>query len=157
MNNGTSVCRHRWEEALSVPVTSPYPEHIDWHETRWPHLTHHQQPPISLRGHWNPWNPEPSKFPRQMIINNWIPEEMGPSINLHYCAGFGPQLTVTDHARSIITIRGKQLLVLFCPPPNPRHPEEKAHVTPTSVNVLPVIPLSSYHCRCWNIKKTSME
>lgn len=74
--------------ALSVPVTRCYPEHINWHETHRPHLTHHQQPPISLWGHWNLWNLNPSKFPRQTIINNWIPEEMAPSINIHYCAGY---------------------------------------------------------------------
>ncbi|KAI9544207.1 hypothetical protein NQZ68_005257 [Dissostichus eleginoides] len=35
--------------ALSAPVTSLYPEHINWHETQRPHLTHQQQPPSASR------------------------------------------------------------------------------------------------------------
>lgn len=65
---------------------------------------------------------------------------MGPSINLHYCAGFvrvsGHQHTVTDHLRSIITIKGKQQLVLFCPPPHPKHPEDMTSVTSAGMNLL---------------------
>lgn len=74
LNNGCSVsrpgerlCLCRWR--LFSPSTSAGVKHAVA-TLNAPPTAAVRQPPISLPGQWNLWNPNPSKFPRQTIINN---------------------------------------------------------------------------------------
>lgn len=136
LNTESKHSQKRERQVRHSASASLHSELINWHETHWPHLTHHNsrcqtdanQPARSLESvKSEPGNVSPDR--RQLIIRStrkWVLQSN--SIIVQHLWGSVDGITANDHARSTITIRGKQLLVLFCPPSNPKYPEKEQQV-----------------------------